>query len=80
MYRGKKKYLISIIAKMGGNCMVENYLWIGQGTTILYTKRQYSRKHIMTVKSFITSFMNEKNHNWFDIDTIVMYYHEVLRL
>jgi hypothetical protein len=45
---------------MGGNCMVEKYLWNGQDITILYTKRQYTRKHVMIVKSFIVSFMNEK--------------------
>ncbi len=31
-----------------------------KGTTIFYTKRQYTKKHIMTIKSFITSFKNEK--------------------
>jgi len=45
---------------MGGNSMVEKYLWNGQGTTILYTKRQYIKKLVMTIKSFIASFMNEK--------------------
>jgi hypothetical protein len=55
--------------------MVEKYLWNGQGTMILYTKRQYTRKHIMIVKSFIASFMNKKIANWFDTNKIVMYYH-----
>jgi hypothetical protein len=45
---------------MGGNYMVEKYLWNGQNTTILYTNRQYTKKHIMTIKSFIASFMNDK--------------------
>jgi hypothetical protein len=45
---------------MGGNCMCKKYLWNGQGIKILYTKRQYTRKHVMTIKSFIASFMNEK--------------------
>jgi hypothetical protein len=45
---------------MGGNFMVEKYLWNGQSTTISYTKRQYTRKHVMIIKSFIASFMNEK--------------------
>ncbi len=31
-----------------------------KGTTIFYTKRQYTKKHIMTIKSFIRSFKNEK--------------------
>jgi hypothetical protein len=45
---------------MGGNWMVEKYLWNGQGTTILYTKRQYTRKHVMIIKKIIARFMNEK--------------------
>jgi hypothetical protein len=40
--------------------MVKKYLWNGQGIRILYTKRQYTKKNIMTIKSFIASFMNEK--------------------
>jgi hypothetical protein len=60
MFKGKKNYSIFKTAKMGGNCMVKRYLWNGQGTRILYTKRQYTEKHIMTVKSFIASFTNEK--------------------
>jgi hypothetical protein len=39
MSKDQKNYLILITTKMGGNCMVEKYLWNGQGTTILYTKR-----------------------------------------
>ncbi len=45
---------------MGGNCMVEKYLWNGRSTTILYIKKQYANKHVMIVKSYITSFVNEK--------------------
>ncbi len=60
MFKGQKKYLILRIAKMGGNYMVEKYLWNGQVVTILYTKRRYTRKHVMIIKSFIASFMNEK--------------------
>jgi hypothetical protein len=60
MSRGQKSDLILRTIKMGGNCMVNKYLWNGQGIMILYTKRQYTRKQIMTFKSFITSFMNEK--------------------
>jgi hypothetical protein len=40
--------------------MVEKYLWNSQSITILYTKRQYTRKHIMIVQKIITNFMNEK--------------------
>jgi hypothetical protein len=40
--------------------MVEKYLWNGWGIMILYTKRQYANKHVMIVKSYIASFMNEK--------------------
>jgi hypothetical protein len=58
MSKGQKNYLILRTTKMGGNCMVEKYLWNGQGITILYIKRQYTRKHVMTIKSFIASFMN----------------------
>jgi len=60
MSKGQKNYLILKTAKMGGNYMVEKYLWNGQDSMILYTKRQYTNKHVMTVKSFITSFVNEK--------------------
>jgi hypothetical protein len=60
MSKGQKKYLILRTIEMGGNYMVEKYLWNGQDTTILYTKRQYTKKHVMTVKSFLASFMNEK--------------------
>jgi hypothetical protein len=55
---------------MGGNCVVEKYLWNGQGTTILYTKKQYTRKHIMIVKSFITSFVNEKTTIDYNCDVL----------
>jgi hypothetical protein len=40
--------------------MVEKYLWNGQGIMILYTKKQYTKKHVMTIKKLIPSFMNEK--------------------
>jgi hypothetical protein len=52
--------LILKTAKMGGNYMVEEYLWNGQGTMLLYTKRKYARKHVMIVKKIIASFMNKK--------------------
>jgi hypothetical protein len=58
MSSGQKNYLIVRTTKMGGNYMVEKYLWNDQGTMILYTKRQYIRKHVMTIKSFIASLMN----------------------
>jgi hypothetical protein len=45
---------------MGGNCMVQKYLWNGQSSTILYTKIQYTNKHVMTIKILLASFMNEK--------------------
>jgi hypothetical protein len=60
MFKGQKIYLILKTTKMGGNFMVKKYLWNGKGNMILYTKRKYTRKHIMTIKKFITSFMNEK--------------------
>ncbi len=60
MSRGQTNYRILETAKMDGNCKVEKYLWNGQGTMILYTNRQYTKKHVMTVKSFIASLMNEK--------------------
>ncbi len=74
MSKSKKDYLILKTTKMGGNYMVEKYLWNGQGITILYTKRQYTRKHVMIVKKFIINFMNEKITNWFYTYTIMMYY------
>jgi hypothetical protein len=58
MYRGQKDYLIFKTVKLGGNCVVEKYLWNGQNITILYTNKQYTRKHFMTIKFFIASFMN----------------------
>ncbi len=57
---GVKQKLILKTAKMGGNYMVEEYLWNGQGTMLLYTKRKYARKHVMIVKKIIASFMNKK--------------------
>ncbi len=93
-----------------------NMCWNGKNTMILYMK-QYTWKHVMTVKSFIVGiglngnkFMSNinlyslkqkqyishgnwypnflhslgnncklhewQNHNWFDVNTIVMYYHK----
>jgi hypothetical protein len=60
MSKGQKNYLIFKIVKLGGNCMVDKYLWNGKGIMIVYTKSQYTKKHIMTIKSFIAIFMNEK--------------------
>ncbi len=59
MSKGQKIYWILGIAKMGGNYMVEKYLWNGQDTTILYSNRQCKKKHVRIVKSFIASLMNE---------------------
>jgi hypothetical protein len=59
MSKGQKNYRILRIVKMGGNYMVEKYLWNGQDTTILYSNTQYKKKHVRTVKSFIASLMNE---------------------
>ncbi len=65
MSRGQKNYLMLITIKMGGNYMFEKYLWNGQGTTILYTKRQYTKKHVMTVKFFITRWMRKSQLIWY---------------
>jgi len=59
MSKGQKNYQILGTAKMGGNYMVEKYLWNGQDTIILYSNRQYTKKHFRIVKSFITSLINE---------------------
>ncbi len=44
MSKGQKNYQIWGTTKMGGNYMVEKYLWNGQDTTILYSNRQYKKK------------------------------------
>jgi hypothetical protein len=50
---------------MGGNCMVEKYLWNGQRTTILYTKKIYKEAHYDCQK-FYCKFHEWENHNWFE--------------
>jgi hypothetical protein len=60
MSRDQKNNLILRTTKMGGNCMIEKYLWNGQGTKILFTKAQYTKKHVMIIKTLFASFMNEK--------------------
>jgi hypothetical protein len=58
--------LISKTSKMGGNYMVKKYLWNGQGTMILYTKRQYTRKHVMIVKVLLqASWMRKSQLIWY---------------
>ncbi len=44
MSKGQKNYQILGTAKMGGNYMVEKYLWNRQDTIILYSNRQYTKK------------------------------------
>ncbi len=44
MFKGQKNYWILGTAKMGGNYMVEKYLWNGQDIAILYSNRQYTKK------------------------------------
>ncbi len=67
--------------EMGGNCMLKKYLmklnsskyinywtnmcWNGQGTMILYIKKQCTWKHVMTVKSFIVNIGHGLNGNKF---------------
>ncbi len=73
--RGQKIYLILWTVKMGGNYTIKKYLWNGQRYyNILHKKTIYKEAHY-DYQKFYYKFQEWKNHNWFDTNTIMMYYH-----
>jgi hypothetical protein len=56
---------------MGGNCVVEKYLWNGQGTMILYTKKYIQGSTLWLSKVLLQVLWMRKPQ----LITIVMYYH-----